>query len=164
MPTLCSWKQAVNARNGGLQDKTACSKSVYAKMDRNGPSSADQGLSTSKPSHGHAVCTLWVHPPTSPCPTLSAQFVTCFDSLYEDKVVHSSWICSVQPQNPQVLGNTPALQLDKARLEEPWVKSINSIGFIIPFFFFFFFFFLIPISSKYCTATSKHHQATWKGR
>jgi len=23
--------------------------------------------------HDHALCTLWVHPPNSPCPTLSAQ-------------------------------------------------------------------------------------------
>ena len=48
------------------------SKSVYAKKYRDGPFSANQGLSTSEPRHGHAVCTLWVHPPTSPCPTLSA--------------------------------------------------------------------------------------------
>ena len=33
------------------------SKSVYAKKDRNGPSSANQGLSTNKPRHSHAVYT-----------------------------------------------------------------------------------------------------------
>jgi len=27
---------------------------------------------TAKQRHGHAVCTLWVQPPTSPCSTLSA--------------------------------------------------------------------------------------------
>ena len=31
-----------------------------------------------------------------------------FLSLAQNKVIHSSWICYVQPQNPQVLGNTPA--------------------------------------------------------
>ena len=32
----------------------------------------NQGLFTATPRRGHAVCTLQVHPPTSPCPTLSA--------------------------------------------------------------------------------------------
>jgi len=43
--------------------------------------------------------------------------------------------------------------------------SLHSIGFINSFRFFFFF--LVKskrISSKYRTATSKHRQATWKGR
>ena len=47
-------------------------KSIYDKKDRNGPPDANQGLSTAEPRHGHAVCTLQAHPPTSPCPTLSA--------------------------------------------------------------------------------------------
>ena len=46
--------------------------SIYAKNGGNGPPSADQDLSTVEPRHGHAVCTLRVHPPTSPCPALSA--------------------------------------------------------------------------------------------
>jgi len=33
---------------------------------------SNQGILMAKPRHGHAVCTLHVHPPTSPCPTLSA--------------------------------------------------------------------------------------------
>ena len=37
-------------------------------------------------------------------------------SDHQNKVIHSSWICSVQPQNPQVL---EALQFDKAMLERP---------------------------------------------
>ena len=48
------------------------SKPIRAKEERNGPPSADQGLSTAKPRSSHAFCTLQVHPPTSPCPTLSA--------------------------------------------------------------------------------------------
>jgi len=44
------------------------SKSIDAKKDRNGPPSADQGLSTAQPRHGLAFCTLRVHPPTSFCP------------------------------------------------------------------------------------------------
>ena len=45
---------------------------VYAKNHGNGPPSADQDLSAAEPRHGHAVCTLRVHPTTSPCPALSA--------------------------------------------------------------------------------------------
>jgi len=30
-------------------------------------------------------------------------------SDYQNKVIHSSWICYVQPQNPQVIANTPGL-------------------------------------------------------
>jgi len=48
-----------------------CSKSIYPKKERNGPPSANHGLSTAESRHGHAVCTQQVHPPTSPCPTLS---------------------------------------------------------------------------------------------
>ena len=48
------------------------SNSIYAKKDRNGPPSANQVASKDEPRRGHAVCTLRVHPPTSPCPALSA--------------------------------------------------------------------------------------------
>ena len=48
------------------------SKLIHAKEERNGPPSANQGLSTAKPRSSQAVCTLRVHPPTSPCPTLPA--------------------------------------------------------------------------------------------
>ena len=48
------------------------SKSIYAKNGGNGPPSADQDLSIAEPRHGHAVFTLRVHPPSSPCPALSA--------------------------------------------------------------------------------------------
>ena len=34
--------------------------------------SSNQGLFKAEPRHGRAVCTLRMHPPTSPCPTLSA--------------------------------------------------------------------------------------------
>ena len=45
----------------------------YARKDRNGPPSVNQVISTDKPRRGHAVCTLQLHPPTSPYPTLSAE-------------------------------------------------------------------------------------------
>jgi len=48
------------------------SNSSYAKKNRNGPPSANQVASKDEPRCGHAVCTLRVHPPTSPCPALSA--------------------------------------------------------------------------------------------
>ena len=38
------------------------SNSIYVK---NGPPSANQVASRDEPRSGHAVCTLWVHPPTS---------------------------------------------------------------------------------------------------
>jgi len=47
--------------------RSLVSNSIYAKNDRNGPPSANQVTSKDKPRRGHAVCTLWVHPPTSPC-------------------------------------------------------------------------------------------------
>ena len=52
--------------------RSLVSNSIYAKKDRNGPSSANQVTSKNEPRHGHAVFTLRVHPPTSPCPALSA--------------------------------------------------------------------------------------------
>ena len=39
---------------------------IYAKKDRNGSPSANQVTSKDEPRYSHAVCTLWVHPPTSP--------------------------------------------------------------------------------------------------
>ena len=55
------------------------SNSIYAKKDRNGPPSVNQvaskdaskDASEDEPRCGHAVCTLRVHRPTSPCPALS---------------------------------------------------------------------------------------------
>jgi len=44
------------------------SNSIYAKQVRNGPPNASQVVSTDELRCGHAVCTLWVHPPTSPIP------------------------------------------------------------------------------------------------
>jgi len=39
---------------------------------RSGLPSSNQGLFLAKPRHGHVVGSLWVHPPSSPCPTFSA--------------------------------------------------------------------------------------------
>ena len=49
------------------------SNSIYAKKDRNWLPSANQVVSKDEARCGHAVCTLRVHPHTSPCPTLSAR-------------------------------------------------------------------------------------------
>ena len=43
---------------------------IYAKKNRNGPPSANQVTSKVEPRCGHAICTLQVHLPTSPYPTL----------------------------------------------------------------------------------------------
>jgi len=48
------------------------SKPICAKKERSGPPRADQGLSTLEPRSSHTVCTLQMHPPTSPCLSLSA--------------------------------------------------------------------------------------------
>ena len=64
-----------------------------------GPPSADQDLSTTELRHGHAVCTLRVHPPTSPCPALSAVGCWSVDStvagatLEHDNIVRNSVLC-----------------------------------------------------------------------
>jgi len=55
-----------------LQGEIASSNFIYAKKDRNGPPSANQVSSKEEPRRGHAVCTLWVHPPTSPYLAVSA--------------------------------------------------------------------------------------------
>ena len=48
--------------------RSLVSNSIYAKKDRNGPHSANQVASKDEPRHSRAVCTLRVHPPTSPVP------------------------------------------------------------------------------------------------
>jgi len=45
--------------------RSLVSNSIYAKKDRNGLPSANQVASKDEPRHGHAVCTLQVHPPIS---------------------------------------------------------------------------------------------------
>jgi len=42
------------------------SNSIYAKKGRNGPPGANQVVSRDEPRCSQAICTLWVHPPTSP--------------------------------------------------------------------------------------------------
>ena len=49
-----------------LQGETLVSNPIYAKKDRNGPPRANQVASKDEPRRSHAVCTLRVHPPTSP--------------------------------------------------------------------------------------------------
>ena len=48
--------------------RSLVSNSIYAKKDRNGGPSANRVASKDMPRRGHAVCTLRVHPPTSPVP------------------------------------------------------------------------------------------------
>jgi len=56
-------------RNGN--DRRLLSKPIHRKGERNCPPSTNQGLSTAKLRSSHAVCTLRLHSPTSPCTTLS---------------------------------------------------------------------------------------------
>ena len=46
-------------------------KPIRAQEERNGPPSADQGLSTAKPRSSHVTWAQCWNPPTSPCHTLS---------------------------------------------------------------------------------------------
>jgi len=55
-----------------LQGEIACFQLYLCQKDRNGLLSANQVASKDEPRCGHAVCILWVHPPTSPYPALSA--------------------------------------------------------------------------------------------
>ena len=48
------------------------SKPICANKARIGPPSANQGISTDSHNSNHVQVTLQVTPPTSPCPTLSA--------------------------------------------------------------------------------------------
>ena len=52
--------------------RVAFSKLTHATKPRVGPPGANHGPFTAKPSSCHVHSTLWVTPPTSPCPTLSA--------------------------------------------------------------------------------------------
>ena len=48
--------------------RSLVSNSIYTKKDGNGPPSANLVISRDEPRRSHAVCTLWVHPPTYPIP------------------------------------------------------------------------------------------------
>ena len=77
MPTCRSWKTGLEFwKWRPYKVRSLVSNSIYAKMDRNGTPSANQVTSKDEPRCGHAVCTLRVHPPTSPCPSLSAHAET----------------------------------------------------------------------------------------
>jgi len=52
------------------------SQPVSAWEDSSGPLRANQGIFKVEPRDGHAVCTLWVHPPTSPYPFLLKQYLS----------------------------------------------------------------------------------------
>ena len=52
--------------------RVVLSKPVHAIRAWGGPSGTDHGLFKAKPSSHHVHSTLRVIPPTSPCPTLSA--------------------------------------------------------------------------------------------
>ena len=53
-----------------LQAENTC---FYLQKNRNGTPSANQVVTAAKAGCGHAVCTLQVHSPSSPCPALSAE-------------------------------------------------------------------------------------------
>jgi len=73
MPTCRSWKTGLECwKLRPYKVRSLVSNSICAKKDRNYPPSASQAISRDKPRDSHAVCTLRVHPPTSPCPVLSA--------------------------------------------------------------------------------------------
>ena len=74
MPACHNWKIGIDFwKWGPYKVRSLVSNSVYAEKNRNDPPSANQIISTAEPRCNHAVCTLWVHAPTSPYPALSAE-------------------------------------------------------------------------------------------
>ena len=80
--------------------RSLVSNSIYAKKDRNGPPGANQGLSTTKPRHGHAVCTLgFTDPPLPVRPTLNLPPKDIAGSdIMKLKVSRSMDICAMGPK------------------------------------------------------------------
>ena len=64
LPRLRIFK--LKSKEGVVERVSALFLSLFMPKNRNSPSSANQGLSTSEPRHGNAVYTLRVHPPTTP--------------------------------------------------------------------------------------------------
>ena len=62
---------------------------VCARKQTNGPPGIDQGFSTGSCNRRHALSARAVHPPTSPCPTLSASAEPIFktDCAKSDGVI-----------------------------------------------------------------------------
>ena len=59
LPTCRSWKTGLEFwKWRPYRVRSLVSNSIYAKKDRNGPPSANQGASKDEPRHGHAVGTL----------------------------------------------------------------------------------------------------------
>ena len=58
---------------GSNKARELFSQTICTQEDRNGPPSANQWVFKAEPRDGHAVCSLRVHPPTYPCPALSAR-------------------------------------------------------------------------------------------
>ena len=60
------------SRNGGPTCQEDFSKPIRTKEERNGPPSANQGLSTTKPRNSHSIWSQCWYLSILPCPTLSA--------------------------------------------------------------------------------------------
>ena len=74
--------------------------SVFAKKDKNGPPSANQLISTAKPRRNHGVCTLWIHPLTSPYPVISTEAEpVCKGLCYDIMKLKVSWSIIYVPRN-----------------------------------------------------------------
>jgi len=57
---------------GAVQDKRTVFSTCSCIGGQQWPTQSQPRHSKAEPRDGHAVCTLWVHPPTSPCPAFSA--------------------------------------------------------------------------------------------
>ena len=66
------WHKCFPVGNGRRAGQEDFSQPVCASEDSSGPLRANQGIFKAEPRDSNAVCTLRVHPPTSPCPALSA--------------------------------------------------------------------------------------------
>ena len=100
MPKCCNRKQALNTENGGPTRWDCLFLTPVV------PKRTEMALPVPtiyEPSYGHAVCTLQVHPPTSPYPALSAEGEPiskghCWKWHYEAESL-MMYICGMGPKN-----------------------------------------------------------------
>ena len=83
------------------------SNSIHAKRDKNGPPIATHVVSIANPRCSHSI--LWVHPPTSPYPTISAEVEPiskghCW-KWYREAESLMTYICAMALKSSTLHGN-----------------------------------------------------------
>jgi len=87
-PACHSWKMVLEHwKWRPYKVRSLVSNSIYAKKGRNGPPSANQIISKDESRCSNAVCTLWVHPPTSPYHQRALPEVTSWSWKSHDRYI-----------------------------------------------------------------------------